>query len=1022
MKSASFILYLFVGLTLVLSGADTAFCHDLESLRSLQQKEFDAIDREYSERARKAAGNPDGTVNANSEAYRKIEAEYFQKLEKTRNKYSNIDPRLPELQRIQKEYKGLIKNSGSGKTAEDARIEAKSKSSGSQANDAVPIKPPKDVRADLDLTATSDEAARKLAEEWKKNGDFTVTYDPKTGKYVSTMNDATIWEPATPERQKARMADSDAFVTPGGKKAVGVTGPEAMIDPLGYALDNKQKFQHAHETMDMKTMGKSLSKAAENVGHTSPVSRQANDLRNYKTPNEAGITKLGESSAVQERKTKDWVNKAASDFEVAEYKAQKKSEQLQEARRKMADKVEKTSKGSADQNWKDQLGSEPGQSKKSQGGGSDDTAQQIKERADMVDQANADAKKRVDGSEHTVKPDSTQKSSTDSDASATKKAGTDTSTKPGGDSDMEAATQKTGDADKSADANPKHQKSTGQDVEAPPKRPEPVGQDTDATTKRTDTAGQDVDVKSKAGDVDTGPKPKSSAADVDGPHNPAAPSGGGKIQQGLNAADKADMILQGIEIGTTVIEGIKEGDASKAVSPLVGQDSAERVKMKGAYEWANEEGKALDSKTQEVASEIEAKLRRMGASKEEARKAREQYESNDRGGFHESVARIKEKGQSDTKQRAVDAGGPIQEEDGAVERLKEGGKQAGKYVDSFYGGLVEKTETSVEERKKWGAEQDQTQRGIQENVDNQVVKKMMRMGVPYEEARKAMDLKRSGDSSEYNKIVDNLQKNGAIDPKSGESGLETKGLTDSFEGEEYWKEIKDNMYKEAERKGAIALKPFGMIAEWQEETNLEEMRNNERAAKFYQVIRAHGVPKDEALAAARDYAENENSEKIHAIYRKYIANKKKNDGMKDAPDTEVVVKNKLLVEFLLSLNHKKMEIVFEKLDVKPSQNFYNCLCRSAGYGSPGTSQYYHPDTIGEYNPKYSCNHPGDPCVVSGFGCMRYPMPSAPKVWEGCMAKYRLNVSTGEDGKEVPGSGERLDDLLLKKLRERKKNR
>ena len=52
----------------------------------LQQKEFDAIDREYSEHcAGKPLAIPDGTVNANSEAYRKIEAEYFQKLEKTRN-------------------------------------------------------------------------------------------------------------------------------------------------------------------------------------------------------------------------------------------------------------------------------------------------------------------------------------------------------------------------------------------------------------------------------------------------------------------------------------------------------------------------------------------------------------------------------------------------------------------------------------------------------------------------------------------------------------------------------------------------------------------------------------------------------------------------------------------------------------------------------------------------------------------------------------------------------------------------
>ena len=66
---------------------------------------------------------------------------------------------------------------------------------------------------------------------------------PRPGKYVSTMNDATIWEPATPERQKARMADSDAFATPRG--GVGVTVHRL---PLGYALKTTNRsFNYAHE-------------------------------------------------------------------------------------------------------------------------------------------------------------------------------------------------------------------------------------------------------------------------------------------------------------------------------------------------------------------------------------------------------------------------------------------------------------------------------------------------------------------------------------------------------------------------------------------------------------------------------------------------------------------------------------------------------------------------------------------------------------------------------------------------------
>ena len=1057
------------------------YSHDLESLRSLQQKELNAIEAKYSEMARQVAGNPDGTVNVDSEAYRKVEKEFFQQMEKARAKYAKIDPRVPELKRIQEQYKGLIENSGSGRTVADAKADPKADSKAGASSDAKgkqkDLKPPKDVRADLDLTAKTDEAARQLVDEWRRNGDYTITYDPKTGKYVSKMHDATIWEPATPERQKARQADSDAFVTPGGKKGVGVTGPEAITDPLGYALDNKQKFQHAVESMDMKTMGKSLSKASENVGHTSPVSRQADALRNYKSPSEVGITRLGESSAVQKKKLKQWVNKAEADFGVAEYKAQQRSEQLQEARRNMADTVEKTAKGNADQNWKDQLGDEPGQSRKSKGGGTDDTAEQIRKRADYIDEANTEAKKRVDGADGqspksgpgdpgSGDPDATtRKADTEADAGRRPDAGGDAETKRTASGDADSSAKRTTDAGNDADAK----RTTSADAEADAgRRPDAGGDaetkrtasgDADSSAKRTTDAGDGAETKRAAstdseakktipGDADTsarrtpdaggdaGVKRTTSAdadtparrtadtdatpgrgkgGDVDAPSRPGVPPGDGFVQQGMNAADKADMIIQGIEITTTIVEGIKEGDAAKAASPILGQDTAERARMKNAYEWAELEGKALDAKDQEVAAEIEAKLRRMGASQAEAREARNRYERGDRLGFHEKVAGIKERGIKDEGQRALDAGGPLQEEDGVKERLKEGGRQAGRYVDSFYGGLVEKTEASVEERKKWGAEQDRTQRGIQDDVDNQVVKKMMRMGVPYEEARRAVDLKRSGDASEFNRIAEHLQRTGAVDPESGKSGLETTGLTDAFEGEEYWKEIKDNVWTQLEGKGKTVLKPLDMIYEWHEENKLAEMRRNERAAKVYQVLRGNGVPKDEALAAARAFAEDENSPDFRDIYRKYVAGQRR----EKAPEPDVTVKHKSLVEYLTSLNHKKVEKVFDHLGVKPSQEFLNGLCRAGGYGSPGTAQYYHPDTIGEYNPKYSCNRPGDPCIVAGFGCTRHPLPSNPKIWEQCLAIYRLDMEKDDKGKVVPDTGQRLDDVMMKKIRERK---
>ncbi|MDO9525840.1 MAG: hypothetical protein Q7J57_09960 [Gemmobacter sp.] len=108
----------------------------------------------------------------------------------------------------------------------------------------------------------------------------------------------------------------------------------------------------------------------------------------------------------------------------------------------------------------------------------------------------------------------------------------------------------------------------------------------------------------------------------------------------------------------------------------------------------------------------------------------------------------------------------------------------------------------------------------------------------------------------------------------------------------------------------------------------------------------------------------------------------------------------------LRLPNDKLMIFLESIGISPSQDLMNCVCRSAGYGSSGTSQYYHPDTIGTYDKRYSCQHPGPPCIVSGFGCSRHPLPSDPKIWVNC------GKSTGED---IPAA---IADAV--KLRQQKK--
>lgn len=86
---------------------------------------------------------------------------------------------------------------------------------------------------------------------------------------------------------------------------------------------------------------------------------------------------------------------------------------------------------------------------------------------------------------------------------------------------------------------------------------------------------------------------------------------------------------------------------------------------------------------------------------------------------------------------------------------------------------------------------------------------------------------------------------------------------------------------------------------------------------------------------------------------------------------------------LTRLPHDQLMATLAATGAEPSQDFLNCLCYSAGYGSGNTSQYYHPDTIGTYDERYSCQHPGPACVVAGYGCLRYVLPSDKDIWITC---------------------------------------
>lgn len=140
-------------------------------------------------------------------------------------------------------------------------------------------------------------------------------------------------------------------------------------------------------------------------------------------------------------------------------------------------------------------------------------------------------------------------------------------------------------------------------------------------------------------------------------------------------------------------------------------------------------------------------------------------------------------------------------------------------------------------------------------------------------------------------------------------------------------------------------------------------------------------------------------------------------------------KRKLIRKRLARLNHTKFLDTMKTLKLTLSDPFLDCLCRNAGYGSPGTRQFYHPGVIGEFDERYSCQQPGEPCVVAGYGCTRHPLPNKQSVWDMCMNANRLGmkkdkngkVKKDEKGQPIP-TGKRMDDFIMEKLQNRQENK
>ncbi len=303
----------------------------IEKLRLEQQAKLDKLKAAYHDKVRSNPNlvKPDGSIDTAHPEYQATLAAYQKEKAGIQAEYKKQDPRAADLTALEAKYgKGNVDVSGSA---------------------------PKDVRADVDISAKTPELADKIAAEWKKqHGEENVVYDEKLGIWIDKTTDTTLWAPPTPEQLKNRKDYHDAFSTPGGKKATGVKGDEAVRDPEGFVLDNEKKFIHAAgdlnkdedttgkpdkqlaRDMALKTAGKSVSKAAESTGQDSQVAQQADRLRNYQDEFETGITPLGATPEQQKRDVQAWLGKADQQLQNSKSAAEAQGQKVRETREQVA--------------------------------------------------------------------------------------------------------------------------------------------------------------------------------------------------------------------------------------------------------------------------------------------------------------------------------------------------------------------------------------------------------------------------------------------------------------------------------------------------------------------------------------------------------------------------------------------------------------------------------------------------------------------------------------------------------------
>ncbi len=322
-------------------------------LRKQQQLEIDNLRSHYDQRARtEAPKNPDGSINKSSPEYQKLKAEYAQKHAEIRDSYASQDGRKAQ-------YDGMSKKSGV-------------KSTGSA---------PKDVRSDGDFTPQSEADFNQKKGEWEGRGDKVVD---KGHKVVNETTDETLWKNDPDGKFKdAKIRDGDAVGTAGGKKSVG-DNAGGITDNEGMTLDHEKKYLDGKQRGNVKDQAKAVSKAGEATG----VAKQnpefydkAKNLKNYGDDVTAGISDLGDSPEVRQKKMDDFQRQADAEMEKIKQAGREQGARTQDQRKQIADQA-RAAENAGDKEWAEAK-------KKANYGEQKTTSEAIDDRINQVKEGNA---------------------------------------------------------------------------------------------------------------------------------------------------------------------------------------------------------------------------------------------------------------------------------------------------------------------------------------------------------------------------------------------------------------------------------------------------------------------------------------------------------------------------------------------------------------------------------------------------------------------------------------------------------